>query len=132
MIEIVKTHHALLGAVADCLKPFDLSEPLFNILRILRGGGGLRVQEIRARMVTRVPDMTRLLDRLEKPGHVRRCRIGADRRVVLIRITDKGLKKLAAIDRPFDETTRAMTAHLTESELRGIITMMKAARREAP
>ena len=76
---------------APLLKAEELSSTQYNVLRILRGAPeGLPCGEIGNRMITRDPDITRLLDRLEKRGLVSRCRETKDRRMVLTRITDKG------------------------------------------
>lgn len=95
-------HEAILGllrtaAVVDhstdeALRPYDVTSTQFNVLRILRGAGanGLCGREIGERMVTRVPDVPRLLDRLEKAGYISRERDPSDRRHVTARITPAG------------------------------------------
>src|SRR5262249_58936365 len=79
-----------------------LTGPQYNVLRILRGHGaeGVPCHEIGAQMVTRMPDVTRLLDRLEQAGLATRQRSQSDRRVVLVRVTPAGLDLLAKLDRP--------------------------------
>src|SRR4051794_6704716 len=81
-------------------KGCGLSEPQYNVLRILRGAGpaGLPSTEIADRMITRVPDITRLVDRLEASKLVERSRTPEDRRVVIVRITPKGLQALSDLD----------------------------------
>jgi DNA-binding MarR family transcriptional regulator len=111
---------SVLGAPFDQLfKQHGISEAKYNALRILRGAGGdgLPSLEIGARMVARVPDVTRLVDRLETDGLVRRARVRQDRRVVLVQITAKGLDVLARLDKPVIELNRQELQHLTRAEL---------------
>lgn len=83
-------------------KSYGISATQFNVLRILRGAGeeGLRCGEIGERMVTHDPDITRLLDRLEKAGFIARERDSLDRRVVITKIKRPGLQLLAKLDEP--------------------------------
>src|SRR6476661_884936 len=113
-LNIQKTADCLMAEVTEFLKPHGISPTQYNVLRILRGEGagccagghadpsakGLACREIGQRMITRDPDMTRLLDRLEDRGLIARARDSADRRVVTSRITEQGLKLLAALDEP--------------------------------
>ena len=100
------------------LKGKGLSDSQYNVLRILRGEGkALPCQEIAARMITRLPDITRLVDRLEGSGLVARSRTPDDRRVVLIEITEQGLDLLARLDEPMLALHRAQLGHLSREEL---------------
>lgn len=92
----------LMDGVAELLKPHGLRPAQYNALRILRGAHPqqLNCRQVAARMMTREPDLTRLLDRLEKAGLVRRQRQPSDRRVVRVGITAAGLELLAQIDAP--------------------------------
>ena len=80
----------------DLLKPYGISATQYNVLRILRGAGqgGLCRNELRDRMLTRMPDMTRLLDRMEEAGLVTRSREQEDRRMVLTQIAARGRRAL--------------------------------------
>jgi len=95
----------------------DLTMVQYNVLRILRGAApeGLWASEIAGRMITRSPDVTRIVDRLEKRGLVRRGRDPADGRAVRVHITDAGLEQM----RPFDDLAPGMTGlgHLDEQRL---------------
>src|ERR1017187_4920336 len=83
-LDMVRTTEMLSRPLAQLLKAEDLSSTQYNVLRILRGSpDGLTCGEIANRMITRDPDITRLLDRLEKRNLVSRCRDTGDRRVVL-------------------------------------------------
>src|SRR6202049_3943019 len=94
-LELVRTTDLLSRGLVRVLKTEDLSATQYNVLRILRGAPeGLLCGEIASRMITRDPDVTRLLDRLEKRGLISRCRETKDRRTVMARITQAGLKLL--------------------------------------
>ena len=98
---------------------YGLSAQQFNVLRILRGhrDTGLPCQRIVAEMVTQTPDITRLVDRLEAAGLVRRERTEADRRLVLVHVTAAGLTLLARLDEPILALHRAQMEHLSADEL---------------
>ena len=122
---------SLLGApFLKLMKEHGLSLPLYNILRILRGqrGGGLACSHISERMVTRDPDVTRLVDKLEKSDLVKRERSTTDRRVVLISITRKGLNLLAKLDKPLLDLHIETLGHLTRAELKELNRLLVKAR----
>src|SRR5260370_14897350 len=111
------------------LKIEDLSGTQYNVLRILRGSPeGLPCGEIASRMITRDPDITRLLDRLEKRSLISRCRETNDRRMVLARITPDGLKLLGRLDEPIEEAHRRQLGHLGRERLRALTELLHAAR----
>lgn len=101
-LAVLKTADVLQNELAALLKPADLSPTQYNVLRILRGAGeeGLPCGRITERMLTHDPDMTRLLDRLEKRGFIERFRDKTDRRVVRAHIVAPGRKILARFDEP--------------------------------
>jgi DNA-binding MarR family transcriptional regulator len=107
-----------------------LSGPQYNVLRILRGasGEGLPCLEIAGQMITRMPDITRLVDRLEGSGLVERARTDADRRIVLVRITSAGLELLARLDQPVLDTHKQAMLMLDANELRELIRLLTKAR----
>jgi DNA-binding MarR family transcriptional regulator len=129
-LNIVRTSDQLMRRVADMLKPSDLSGTQYNVLRILRGAvpEGLACGEISERMVTRDPDITRLLDRLEKRGLVARSREKADRRVVTARITDAGLELLGKLDDAVLRLHKAQLGHLDAKAQDGLIKLLEQAR----
>src|SRR5271167_3966247 len=91
-LDLLRTTDVLSRGLVQVLKTEDLSATQYNVLRILRGApGGLACGEIAGRMITRDPDVTRLLDRLEKRGLISRWRETRDRRTVMARITPQGL-----------------------------------------
>ncbi len=107
------------------LKAEDLSATQYNVLRILRGAPeGLPCGEIASRMITRDPDITRLLDRLEKRGLISRSRETKDRRMVMARITPHGLKLLGRLDEPVQETHRKQLGHLGRDRLRALTELL--------
>ena len=129
-LSVVRTASALTNQVEDLLKPYGISSTQYNVLRILRGAGdeGLCRNELRDRMLTRMPDMTRLLDRMEEAGLVTRARERDDRRMVLTRITPRGLELLGELDRPITELHRGQLARLTDEELRSLIDLLRVVR----
>ena len=102
------------------LDEHDLTEPQFNALRIVRGAGprGLPVRQIAERLITRQPDVTRLVDRLDEAGLVPRRRCDEDRRVVYVLLTAKARGLLSKLDGPVDALHRRQFAGLTKGELR--------------
>jgi DNA-binding MarR family transcriptional regulator len=129
-LNLVLLAQELTDGVMDVLKRADLSGPQYNVLRILRGAGedGLNCGEIGRRMVHRVPDVTRLLDRLEARGFIQRQRESGDRRVVRVWITPEGLTTLAPLDRPLAEIHRQQLGRLGEKKLRSLIALLEEAR----
>lgn len=128
-LELLRTTDMLSRGLVAVLKPEDLSANQYNVLRILRGSpGGLPCGEIAVRMITRDPDITRLLDRLEKRGLTSRRRETKDRRMVMVRITPDGLKLLARLDEPIAEAHRIQLGHLGQERLRALTELLHAAR----
>ena len=116
--------------LSQLLKPEDLSSNQYNVLRILRGAPeGLPCGEIGNRMITRDPDITRLLDRLEKRGLIARWRDAEDRRVVMAKITLAGMKLLARLDGPVQDAHRRQLGHLGRERLRALTGILRDARR---
>jgi DNA-binding MarR family transcriptional regulator len=133
LLSLQRTADLLHGRLSDMLKPHGLSPTQYNALRILRGAGdgGRSCSEIAERMINRDPDITRLLDRLERRGLVARRREGQDRRVIITRITPTGLELLHGLDRPIEEFNRKLLGHLGEPHLRSLIKLLQAARERA-
>jgi len=117
--------------IEPVLRAAEISPTQYNVLRILRGSPeGLACSEIGNRMISRDPDITRLLDRLERRGLVSRCRQTKDRRMVLTRITEAGLKLLGQLDAPVLETHRLLLGHLGPEKLRNLLKLLQEARRQ--
>ncbi len=129
-LELVRTTEALTRPLVLVLKAEDLSATQYNVLRILRGAPeGLTCGEIGNRMITRDPDITRLLDRLEKRNLIARSRENKDRRVVLTRITTEGLGTLERLDKPVREAHRAQLGRLGRERLASLTELLIACRR---
>jgi DNA-binding MarR family transcriptional regulator len=130
-LNLVVTYRQLVQEVADIVKAHGLTEPQFNALRILRGAGrkGLPCNGIAESMLTRVPDITRLVDRLERQKlAVRRHDVATDRRVVRVAITRQGRSLLRKLDEPVRETHRKQFDRLSRTELREFIRILKKTR----
>ena len=131
-LELCRTTDLLSRRLSMLLKREDLSSNQYNVLRILRGSpDGLPCGEIGNRMITRDPDITRLLDRLEKRGLISRCRETKDRRMVMARIMPDGLKLLARMDEPVRDAHRAQLGHLGKERLQTMMQLLQSARTEA-
>jgi DNA-binding MarR family transcriptional regulator len=130
-LDLWRTSDMLSRLPAQMLKREDLSMTQYNVLRILRGAGegGLICGEIANRMITRDPDITRLLDRLEKRGLISRCRETKDRRMVLTRISPGGLALLSRLDGPVEEVHRKQLGHLGRERLRELGELLEVCRR---
>jgi DNA-binding MarR family transcriptional regulator len=110
-------------------RPFGLTAPQYNVLRILRGADEpLPVLEIASRTITVVPGTTGLVDRLEKLGFVARRRCTRDRRVIYVEITDTGREVLERLDEPLLQLHRKLLGHLTQAELRELIRLLEKVR----
>jgi DNA-binding MarR family transcriptional regulator len=129
-LNLQRTASLLLRAVAHELEGHDLTPAQYNTLRILRGvgEGGLACGEIGERLVSPGPDVTRLLDRLEKGRLISRWRDEQDRRVVRACITPEGLMLLATLDEPVEQTLRLVLEPLGEERLRTLIELLDQAR----
>ncbi len=105
LVSLLRTTDVLEERFDRLVKPFGISMTQYNVLRILRGAGpgGRTCGEIGERLIAREPDVTRLLERLEKAGYIARTRDTADRRVVVTRITPAGIKLLSDLDKPMRE-----------------------------
>jgi DNA-binding MarR family transcriptional regulator len=130
-LDLLRTTDMLSRGLVEVLKTEDLSSTQYNVLRILRGAPeGLPCGEIGNRMITRDPDITRLLDRLEKRCLISRCRETKDRRMVMARITPEGLELLSRLDDPVRAGHRKQLGHLERDQLRALTELLHAARTE--
>jgi DNA-binding MarR family transcriptional regulator len=106
----------------------ELTNNQYNVLRILRGGHPARLtcRDIGERMIARDPDITRLIDRLERRGLVERTRGQRDRRVVEVGITAKGLAAVRGLDAQVERMPKALLGHLGTERLRQLGTLLEA------
>lgn len=130
MLSIQRTDAVLGYSIIETLKPYGITPTQYNVLRILRGArpAGLCREDVRSRLIAEVPDVTRLLDRMEHAGLVGRERDTVDRRLVTTRITAKGLRLLEELDEPLTKAHEGQLGHLTKAELRTLISLLAKAR----
>ena len=129
-LSVIRTGAVLMDEIEQFLKPYGITATQYNVLRILRGAepNGLCRNELRDRMLTRMPDMTRLLDRMEESGLVDRERQNHDRRMVRSRISSAGLKLLTDLDGVTQEEEKSRFSHLNEQQLRTLIELLAIVR----
>jgi len=125
-VAILKTADSLSQDAEQVIKSAGLTGTQYNVLRILRGAEpeGLLCRGIAERMISRDPDMTRLLDRLEKQGWISRERQQDDRRVIITRITAEGLKLLKKLDQPVHDLHKAQFRHITAAKLKQLAELL--------
>lgn len=129
-LNLQRTAGAIAGQFDRMFRSQKLSQPLYNVLRILRGqqGKGLPSSQIGERMVTREPDVTRLVDKLVSMNLAQRDRSESDRRIVLISITPTGFEMLSRLEAPIIELHRRTLGHLSASELKNLNRLLVKAR----
>lgn len=129
-LNLVRTAAELHDAFEAMLRAWEISETQYNVLRILRGAGraGLCRNEIRDRMITRMPDVTRLLDRMEEAGLIVRERSDEDRRLVNTTLTRKGRALVDSLDDVVAAEHERRLGHLTRSQLRTLVDLLTLAR----
>ncbi|HVT44186.1 MAG TPA: MarR family transcriptional regulator [Thermoanaerobaculia bacterium] len=129
LLALLRTANVLHRRVDALTQTEGLSAQQYNVLRILRGARTpLPTMEIAERLIEQAPGITRIIDRLEESGLVRREQWAGDRRCVLCQITPAGLKLLQRLDGPVDELDREMLASLTEVQLQSLIESLDAIR----
>lgn len=130
LLSIVRTSAVLLDEFEQKLRPSGITATQYNVLRILRGSepDGLCRNELRDRMLTRMPDVTRLLDRMEKAGLVERARGGEDRRMVGTRITKEALRLLAKLDKVVTDDQKQRFQGVTAKQLQSLIDVLDRVR----
>lgn len=129
-LNLVRTCDQLQWHLAELFKSYGVTAQQYNVLRILRGAGGdgLPSLSIAHRMVTRVPDITRLVDRMERNAWVRRSRSETDRRVVRVILTEAGRRLADVLEEPTNACHRAHLGHLSAEELEQLNRLLEKAR----
>lgn len=124
--QIIRTGHWITDQVNCELKDFGISEPQFNVLRILRGSKGkpITVREIQGRMVQRSSNVTRIIDKLLEKGLVSRKECASNRRKMDINITKQGEALLVMLDRKVKAFHEPMAKNLTEPEARKLANLI--------
>src|SRR5215210_3574205 len=116
MINLIFTHNWMLERMKQFFEKADLTPQQFNILRILRGAAQpLSTLQIRQRMLDKMSDTSRIVDRLIKKGLTKKIVCKTDRRLVDVSITEKGLKLLDKLDEAQTELD-SIVSHLSEKE----------------
>ncbi len=133
-LAVLKTADALGQEAEQLTKSIGLTATQYNVLRILRGAGpdGLPCRGIGERMISRDPDMTRLLDRMEKGGLITRARQKDDRRVVKTQITEAGLSLLQKLDQPMRDLHQRQFQHMAAAQLKTLVDLLDALRNRGP
>lgn len=130
LLSIARTEAVTREWIERVLAPHGLSMTQYNVLRILRGAGknGLCRNEIGARLISRMPDVSRLLDRMEAAGLVSRIRSTEDRRLVNTTLTAKGRQVVDGLDKQVAAAQEAQLGHMTKAQLRALIDLLSIAR----
>jgi DNA-binding MarR family transcriptional regulator len=129
-LSIVQAAEEMQREMAELLKSRDLSMAQYNVLRILRGAGpeGATCGDVSENLIRHDPDVTRLMDRLDKRGLIERARDTKDRRVVRTRITKTGIALLGELDEPVDELHTRQLGHIGSKRLAELVTLLEEAR----
>src|SRR5215468_853787 len=129
-LALLKTADALGQEAEQLIRAADLTGTQYNVLRILRGAepGGLACRGIGDRMITHDPDITRLLDRMEKRGLITRERQKDDRRVVKARITPHGLALLKPLDQPMRDLHKRQFRRIAATHLKTLYDLLEEIR----
>jgi DNA-binding MarR family transcriptional regulator len=129
-LNIVRTAVLLEDAFERTLKPYGITGTQYNVLRILRGAGpsGLCRNEVRDRMVRRMPDVTRLLDRMEEAALIVRVRSTEDRREVSATLTKQGRSLVDRLDQIVADEHERTLGHLSDAQLRTLQQLLTQAR----
>ncbi len=132
-VSLLRTADLMRRHAGAIVEPFGITPQQYNILRILRGAGewGLPTLAIGERLIEATPGITRLLDRLEAKGMIRRARCTKDRRQVLCTIAAAGLDLLARLDDPMEAMDRRALGALNGKELRELIRLLDKIRQQS-
>ena len=127
-VALLRTADSLSLEAEKLFKEFELTDAQYNVLRILRGAEptGLACREIGDRMVSHDPDITRLLDRMEKRELIVRQRQTDDRRVIKTRVTPAGLRILRKLDQPIRELHKDQFRHMSAKELKLLAALLES------
>ena len=130
LLNLGRTYEFLSQRLGELLKQYQLTPTQYNMLRILRGAGadGVTCSQATERMLSPDPDVTRLLDRMEAQDLIRRERSKEDRRVVITRITERGLELTNRIDAPLSQLLRRYLGRVGQARLRELVDILEALR----
>lgn len=130
-LNLWRTYDRLKAIEEQVFGEFDLSAQQYNTLRLLRSArpDAMPTLVLGSRLISRAPDMTRLLDRLEQRGLLGRERRPDNRRVVEVRITPRGMELLDAIGEAVRDCHGRQLGHMNEKQLQRLTLLLKEARR---
>ena len=131
-LNLGRTATMVMDDFEQMLKPYGISTTQYNVLRILRGAGadGLCRNEIRDRLISRMPDVTRLLDRMEESKLVMRVRSTEDRRLVATMLTSQGRKLVDSLDEPVRREHERRLGHMSAAQLKTLIELLTLVRQK--
>jgi DNA-binding MarR family transcriptional regulator len=129
-LNLWRTYDRLHLIEEELFERYDLTPQQYNALRLLRGEGGgkLATLALAARLVSRAPDITRLLDKLEERGLIERERPADNRRMVLIGLTPAGRAMLGELDSRVRDCHARQIGHLSQTQLRELVALLQVAR----
>jgi len=130
-LNLWRTYDRLKAIEEDLFEAYELSAQQYNALRLLQAAEstGMTVQGIGSRLISRAPDMTRMLDRLEQRGWIARTRRADNRRVVDVHITESGIKLLDELAEPILRVHQQQFGHLSPEKLQSLVALLAEARR---
>lgn len=129
-LNLWRTYDRLKSLEEELFNGYELSAQQYNALRLLRAAEsmGLTVQGIGGKLISRAPDMTRMLDRLEQRGWIARTRRADNRRVVDVHITPAGIQLLDELAEPIRAVHRQQLGHLSPAKLKLLVSLLAEAR----
>lgn len=130
-LNLWRTYDRLRALEDELFGRHDLTAQQYNALRLLRGEHpkSMPTLGLASRLVSKAPDITRLLDRLEQRGLIERTRTAENRRVVQVRITEAGLNLLLSLDAPVRACHDRQLGHLSPAQLQELVALLRAARK---
>jgi DNA-binding MarR family transcriptional regulator len=125
LASLLRGYDSIWSELSRFFQRFELTPQQYNVLKALSScGGGVACQAIAEQLLNRVPDITRLLDRLEQAGLIRRERCCADRRVVRTYLTDAGRARVEAVREPLAAALKARFGHMSAEELQQLSVLL--------
>lgn len=130
VLNVIVTGSWVATEMASAMAPFGITPAQYNVLRILAGSHPNRVtcSEIGSRLLDRTPDVTRLLNRLDKAHLINRSRSRTDRRVVRVGINEAGLELLERMAPVVSELQDRFSRHLSDAELGQVSALLERLR----
>ena len=127
VIEIIKSNCMVEEELSQALKPYEISLQQFNVLRILRGQKGIaaNLSTVQERMVNRMSNTTRLIDKLIDKNYVKRTICEKNRRKIELFITKKGMEILEKIDIVVDKAELKITQRLSPGDRERLVSLLK-------